>query len=230
MQNNHLLTVCALLLGWTSLACSAAEPMTFSRGRGLSSSSDAGGSTRVDGGSTDQSNAVVPLVPTTMTATAGGAALPTMPSSHDAVAIDLCTASNAAGLADADVKRLLAGGAGQGAKWLYPYDGTVFPRGLGAPLLMWEGPADSIYVHITAKAFDYKACVKPTMNGQFQLPQDVWAMAGQKTYGKSEPYTLELTTLSGGTVAGPTVQHFIIAQANIKGSVYYNSYNSSQHR
>jgi hypothetical protein len=92
--------------------------------------------------------------------------------------------------------------------------------------LMWDGPADAIYVHITAKAFDYKACVKPTMAGQFQLPQDVWVTAGQKTYGKSEPYTIELTTLSGGTVTGPSVQHFIIAQANIKGSVYYNSYNS----
>ena len=89
-----------------------------------------------------------------------------MPSSRDPIAIDLCTAANAAGLADAALQRLQAGG-GPGAKWLYPYDGTVFPRGLGAPLLMWDGPADAIYVHITATGFDYKACVKPTMNGQF---------------------------------------------------------------
>ena len=225
MRRNHLLTMCALLLGWTSLACSAAQPVGARPNLKPSLSGGSSGSMGPGGTDIDQPSDLMTPPVGAMMARAGASAA--MPSSHDPIAIDLCTGLNPAGLADADVKLLLAGGTGPGAKWLYPYDNTVFPRGLGAPLLMWDGPADAIYVHVTAKAFEYKACVKPPMKGQFQLPQDVWVAASQKTYGKSEPYTLELTTLNGGIVAGPSAQHFIIAQANIKGSVYYNSYNSN---
>ncbi|HEY6882387.1 MAG TPA: hypothetical protein VI299_30355, partial [Polyangiales bacterium] len=37
-------------------------------------------------------------------------------------------------------------------KWLYPYDGTVWPRGLPAPLLMWNNGAHvpvAVKLHIT---------------------------------------------------------------------------------
>jgi len=44
------------------------------------------------------------------------------------------------------VKKLIAGGAPGGMNWLYPYDGTVFARGM---LLMWDGGvADVVYLHI----------------------------------------------------------------------------------
>src|SRR5436305_924911 len=49
--------------------------------------------------------------------------------------------------------------------FLYPYDKTVFPRGILAPLLQWDpdGHAfDALYIHISEKAFDYK--------GYFQKP------------------------------------------------------------
>ena len=32
--------------------------------------------------------------------------------------------------------------------------------------------------------------------------------------------------MKGGTVTGPVTEHMTIAQATIKGSIYYNSYNS----
>ena len=35
--------------------------------------------------------------------------------------------------------KLKAGGRSDGMRFLYPYAGTVFPRGLGAPLMMWDG-------------------------------------------------------------------------------------------
>jgi len=45
---------------------------------------------------------------------------------------------------------------------LYPYDGTVFPRGLLPPTVMWDGSgADALYIHLYARAFDYKAVLKP---------------------------------------------------------------------
>ena len=42
---------------------------------------------------------------------------------------------------------------------LYPYDGTVWPQGLLAPLLQWNPGAhafDSVYVHIQENNYEYK--------------------------------------------------------------------------
>jgi hypothetical protein len=145
------------------------------------------------------------------------------------ISIDQTGAGNPAGLADAEVQKLIAGGPPGSMKWLYPYDGTVFPRGMIAPLLMWDGPAaDVVYLHIKAQAFEYKAVLKATagMGPQLQIPQDAWDKAGQKTAGKSDTFTLELTARAGGVSAGPIVSHFTIAQATVKGSIYYNTYAS----
>ena len=58
------------------------------------------------------------------------------------ISIDDCGASNPAGISADDATKLMAGGGGAGTlRWLYPYDGTVFPRGMLAPLLMWDGGA-----------------------------------------------------------------------------------------
>ena len=148
------------------------------------------------------------------------------------ISIDQTGADNPAGLSAADVQKLLAGGPAGNLRLVYPYDGTVFPRGLLAPLLMWEGPAaDAVYVHIKAKYFEYKGILKAavdpmSMAPQLVLPQDIWVKAGQKTAGKEDPFTLELTVRSQGAVSGPIALRFTIAQATVKGSIYYNSYAS----
>src|SRR6185436_5609349 len=108
-----------------------------------------------------------------------------------------------------------------------PYDGTVFPRGLQAPLLMWDGQsADALYVHLYSQLFDYKGCVLPSGAGEFQIPAEVWKQASDQARGPSDPYTLELTVSSGGTVVGPKAEQIVIAQATLKGSIFYNSYAS----
>src|SRR6202043_1959798 len=40
--------------------------------------------------------------------------------------------------------------------WAYPYDGTVWPRGLLPPILQWNGGAatDDYYVHIVSPTFE----------------------------------------------------------------------------
>jgi hypothetical protein len=146
---------------------------------------------------------------------------------RDPVLIDQCGTMNPLGLVPADLQRLLAGGSATGMRWLYPYDGTVFPRGLKGPLLMWEGPtASAVYVHIRSTLFEYKGCLAPTAPGQLQLPLDVWRTAEAQTQGANDPYTVEITTMSGTTVTGPISEKVVIAQANLKGSIYYGTYNS----
>lgn len=143
------------------------------------------------------------------------------------ISIDQCGASNPAGLSPAQVATLKAGGNPGAMRMLYPYDGTVFPRGLAAPMLMWEGGgSDAVYVHLKSGAFEYHGCLRPDGAGQLQLPQDVWNAAGQQTRGRGDALSVELTTLTGQTATGPLKHKWVIAQASLKGSIYYNSYNT----
>jgi hypothetical protein len=118
--------------------------------------------------------------------------------SNGPISIDQTGNDNAAGLPPDQVQTLLAGGDPGDMHFLYPYEGTVFPRGMLAPLLMWHSSSmpDVVYVHLKAKAFEYKAVLKaeadqpgPTL----VLPQDVWAKAGKQTQGRDDPFTLELS-------------------------------------
>ena len=140
--------------------------------------------------------------------------------------IDECGADNQAGLSADDVQRLKAGGSSDGMRLLYPYDGTVFPRGLGAPLLMWEGGGmQAVYLHIKSDHYEYHGCLKPDAAGTLQIPKSAWAGAEQQTTGPKGPFSVELTTLDGATVKGPLSEKLVIAQATLKGSIYYNTYN-----
>ncbi|HEX7480963.1 MAG TPA: hypothetical protein VF331_24385 [Polyangiales bacterium] len=160
----------------------------------------------------------------------GGTPKPPTGKHIEPITIDECGANNPAGLSPADVKTLKAASGAGSLRYLYPYDGTVFPRGLLAPTWMWDGAGtaatDAVYLHIKSQAFEYFGCLKPTAAGQLQLDQALWNQASERTYGTSDPYTVELRVLSAGTATGPAVQKIVIAQASIKGSIYYNSYTS----
>jgi hypothetical protein len=181
-------------------------------------------------GANTSSSLIVPVstpVNNASTAGAGGAGMMKQASNRDPIAIDDCAATNPAGISLADAQALKAGGAPGALQLVYPYGGTVFPRGLLAPELMWQGAvATAVYVHIKSKIFEYSGCLKPTAAGRLTLPQDIWDQAAARTFGKDDPYTLELSVLSQGKVMGPVVRTLQIAQATIKGSIYYNSYSS----
>ncbi len=139
--------------------------------------------------------------------------------------VDDCTTGAPSGLSAASVKALLSGGSAGSMRFLYPYAQTVFPRGLIAPTVMWDGAsADYVYVHLKSKAFEYKGCLAPTGTGQVLLPQDIWVAASAHAAGASDPFALSLTVISSGSVTGPITEPLVIAPATLKGSIYYNSY------
>jgi hypothetical protein len=72
-----------------------------------------------------------------------------------------------------------------------------------------------------SSSFDYRGCMKPTALGQLAFPQQVWSIAGAGTAGAADPFTLELSVLSGGKVLGPTPERIVIATGALSGSVYY---------
>lgn len=134
---------------------------------------------------------------------------------------------NPAGISDADKATLRTGGSADPAfRWLYPYDKTVFPRGLAAPWLQLDGAAaDSTRVTLDSGDFHYEGFFAGASPLRIALPEDVWVGATAST-GAGAALEVGVTKLSGGVATGPSTRSLFIAQGKLKGSIYYNSYNS----
>ncbi len=107
-------------------------------------------------------------------------------------------------------------GSAEGFKFLYPYDNTVFPRGILAPLVSWDwsiGDADAIQMELSTQSgsFSWKGtfsspAILTQTGGKFirhPIPQDVWAAATNSAGGNTDRLTLKLTVASGGQAYGP---------------------------
>lgn len=152
-----------------------------------------------------------------------------------------------AAIGDDDLLDLLAGGAtddgsAQNLEMLYPYDGTVFPRGMLAPLLMWRwdvGDADAVHIELATLSGSF------TWEGSFgrpeileatdrsfirhPIPQRIWEAATESAGesledGSSDTLHLTVSIAHDGTVYGPLTRTFGVAPGRLSGTVYYNSY------
>jgi hypothetical protein len=129
-----------------------------------------------------------------------------------------------------------------GLTFLYPYDKTVWPRGMNAPLIMWSwatNDADAILLQLTTTSgsFTYAGTfgrppILMTTMGPFirmPIPQDVWAIAtntagGVTSNNQPDQLMLSLTIAKGGVGYGPIKETWTVAPALLTGTVYYNSY------
>jgi hypothetical protein len=74
-------------------------------------------------------------------------------------------------------------------EWLYPYSGTVFPRGVEPPLMQLEAPGtDRAMVEISATHFHYVQFSNSALTTQFQvdLPADIWEALSLSALGSEE--------------------------------------------
>lgn len=120
-------------------------------------------------------------------------------------------------------------------QWLYPYDGTVWPRGLPAPLLQWrsEAPASAVKIHIEVDdVFRYDGYFgAPTglPEGQpitrLPIPQKAWKVAQESGAHMKIGLTIAASDGAGGfTTRAAVDQTWTIAPTTLRGTVYYNSY------
>ena len=111
-------------------------------------------------------------------------------------------------------------------RFLYPYDETVFPRGLAAPVLQFSGEAaDATLVELKVGDFKYTAFFAESDPPRITLPAQAWKGATQSAKG-DDWLTVSVTKISGDKVTGPVKQRYRIAQGSLKGIVYYNTYAS----
>ena len=133
-------------------------------------------------------------------------------------------------------------GSAQNLKFIYPYDATVFPRGLLAPLIQWDwsiGDADAIQITLatTSGSFSYtgtfaRPAILSQTNGKFirmPVPQDIWDAAtnsagGPTVNNQTDKLTLSLTVAKNGQGYGPISETYTIAPGRLDGIIYYNSY------
>ncbi|APR88169.1 tolB protein precursor [Minicystis rosea] len=111
---------------------------------------------------------------------------------------------------------------------LYPYDKTVFPRGLTGPTLQWNGGAsnDIYYIHATSPTFEYEAwtTVPPPSRYDFpKTPIDVWKKLTDSTTGD---ITISIQRHDGAQPYLPVARTWTIAPANLTGIIYFWEVNS----
>jgi hypothetical protein len=112
--------------------------------------------------------------------------------------------------------------------WLYPYDRTVFPRGLVSPTMQFGGGAsDAEYVHITSTNVDYQGYFAGGAQGAVNLSmsQKAWD-AVLAAIGATDTAKVAVTKTSGGSVTGPITESWSVAQGTVRGTVYHETYNS----
>jgi hypothetical protein len=125
----------------------------------------------------------------------------------------------------ANIQQQLVGGGNADAafKWLYPYDATVFPRGLAAPTLQFAGTApDAVYVHVSFAALDYKGFYAGSNPAQIDFAPQLWKTITDSASG-TDDVKVDVTKISGGQVSGPITEKWHVAQGSLKGTVYYES-------
>jgi len=118
--------------------------------------------------------------------------------------------------------------------FLYPYNNTVWPRGLLAPLLMWQSTRDAnaVYVKLSQGNYTYEGtfsyAAQPAGSDarkRVRLEDAVWKTATAGNLG--DPLKVEVKVLApDGNVYGPITETWKIAAGVLKGTVYYNSYDS----
>ena len=131
---------------------------------------------------------------------------------------------NGAGISTDDITKLTMGGtADPGFKWLYPYDRTIFPRGLAAPTLQFPGATDALRIKITVGDFDYEGYFGASNPARVDIPADVWKGV-TRSAAAGQDVVVSATKLAGGVATGPANESWRIAQGNLTGIIYYNTY------
>lgn len=109
--------------------------------------------------------------------------------------------------------------------WAYPYDGTVFPRGVAGPKLMWSGgsASDLYYIHLTSVTFELETFAEPPPDQPLlydTISATRWALLTDSTTGTVD---VAIARLSSGVATGVIHHQWTIAPVRLPGTLYYSA-------
>ncbi|HRG96145.1 MAG TPA: hypothetical protein PLR99_07855 [Polyangiaceae bacterium] len=119
--------------------------------------------------------------------------------------------------------------------YLYPYDKTVWPRGLLAPLLMWQTTreAAAVYVKLSQGNYSFEGTysyaglpVGSAARKRVRLEDIPWKTATGGNQGDDLVVEVKIYSAAEDKVYGPIRETWRVASGVLKGIVYYNSYDS----
>ncbi len=106
----------------------------------------------------------------------------------------------------------------------YPYDNTVFPLKVAAPIVQWNGaPNDSQYkLHLKEQFYEYTVYFTTNNPARHLIDEIEWLAISDSGQGaKSDPLTFELQRKTGDMTFAAVTQTWKIAQARLPGRIYY---------
>ncbi|HVH44889.1 MAG TPA: hypothetical protein VM925_21195 [Labilithrix sp.] len=119
--------------------------------------------------------------------------------------------------------------------FLYPYDLTVWPRGLLPPLLMWQTTheASAVYVKLSQGNYSFEGTYSVSQHAagsdarkRVRLEEGPWRTATSGNAGDDLKLEVKIYSSSEDKVYGPITRTWKVAPGVLKGTVYYNSYDS----
>jgi len=129
---------------------------------------------------------------------------------------------NSAGLTQLEIGAFATPDATASGVLLYPYDETVFARGILAPELMWEGGAagDRYRVQIRQDYTELSAYIVADPPSSYLMDPSVWTRLTESNQG--EPVSVEVQRLGADGQAHAVMgETWTIAQGSLRGTIYY---------
>jgi hypothetical protein len=113
---------------------------------------------------------------------------------------------------------------------LYPYDRTVLPIGLRAPVIQWDNKgtaASAVKVSLTypatgAPIFNWSEILPESTPPQAIIPRQVWKFYEQTA--KGQPATFSLQRLIGTQPRQATTHTLTFSSTPVRGHIYYTQY------
>ena len=107
---------------------------------------------------------------------------------------------------------------------LYPYDKTVFPLGLGSPLIMFTAPnadGDFYRIHLEQKGYKYDYFTAVKAPAQVRVPQDAWDRVTSSNTGDALTLTVSRWDTPTSMAYTSATETFTIAPESLAGAIYY---------
>lgn len=106
--------------------------------------------------------------------------------------------------------------------WQYPYDGTVWPQGLLAPEMMWEGSqaGDVFYVHMLGDFVDVELFTTADPPSRLPVGAPEWVAVNESGSNTGE-VDVDVARLNSGVATVVADHKWKMASAPLRGTVYY---------
>ncbi len=143
--------------------------------------------------------------------------------------INLKLEDDTASLTPADKAKFATPDSNPSGTLLYPYDKTVFARGILAPELMWSGggAGDKYKLEISDKGVSLVAYFSADPPSRFTMKKEWWTALTESSDGS--PVSVKLSRLdAAGTAHQAMAQTWKIAPGSLRGTIYYWAVNLGQ--